>query len=355
MTFVHPQWLLLLVFPLALGFWSVRRQDAGLKMPFDHQTHASRPWLATVLRGVELLPTVLLAVAVVLIARPQVLQVPEQDRIATHITVCMDVSGSMGVGLGERNRYESAAAAIESFTYAREGDAIGLTLFGSWPLRWVPLTKDLQVLRNALAFANPRNQPRGMGGTMIGSALTYCADNMQREAARIDGTDTGPKNADQVRADRAAEQLFRPASLGSFASRRGSASQPGLGPAPSNDRLLILVSDGVSGDLSGPDQIDRISQQLSDAGITMYHIHIGSDTIPPAVSSIARATGGDAFLATNSDGLRLIFNHIDQMEPAHFRPNASVPVDHFEPFVLIGIVGLVLYALSLLKWRYTPW
>lgn len=349
MTFVHPQWLLLLVFPLALGLWSVRRRGVGLRMPFDHQTHASRPWLAGLLRGVEMLPAVLLAVAVVLIARPQVLRVPEQDRVATHITVCMDVSGSMGVGMGEQNRYESAAAAIESFTYAREGDAIGLTLFGSWPLRWVPLTKDLQVLRNALAFANPRNQPRGMGGTMIGSALTYCADNMQREAARLDGTDSGPQTADQWRQQRAAEQLFRPASL------QGSAAGGGSAAPPSTDRLLILVSDGASGDLNGQDQIDRISDQLNDAGITMYHIHIGSDTIPPAVSSIARATGGDAFLATNSDGIRLIFNHIDQMQPAHFVANSSVPVDYFEPFVVIGAIALLLYALSLLKWRYTPW
>ena len=354
MTFAHPPWLLLLVFPLALGFWSVRRQGGGLKMPFDHHKHPSRRALAIVLRGVELLPAVLLAMAVLLIARPQTMRVPEQDRIATHITVCMDVSGSMGVGLGEQNRYESAAAAIESFTHAREGDAIGLTLFGSWPLRWVPLTKDLQVLRNALAFANPRNQPRGMGGTMIGSALTYCADNMQREAARLDGTDTRPKSADQLLHDRAAERLFRSVSLDAPAKRRDFDSDGGAG-RDSSDRLLILVSDGVSGDLNGPDQIDLLSRQLSDAGITMYHIHIGSDSIPAAVSSIARATGGDAFLATNSDGLRLIFNHIDQMEPARFRPNASVPVDYFEPFVLIGIIALALYALSLLKWRYTPW
>lgn len=349
MTFVHPEWLLLLALPLALGFWSVRRRGVGLVMPFDHEAHTSRRWLAIVLRGVELLPALLLAVAVVLIARPQVLKVPEQDRVATHITVCMDVSGSMGVGMGDQNRYESAAEAIESFTYAREGDAIGLTLFGSWPLRWVPLTKDLQVLRNALAFANPRNQPRGMGGTMIGSALTYCADNMQREAARLDGTDAGPKNVDQWRQERAAAQLFRSASLG------GPASRAGLGQAPTSDRLLILVSDGASGDLRGQEQIDRISQQLNDAGITMYHIHIGSDTIPSEVSGIAKATGGDAFLATNSDGLRLIFNHIDQMQPARFVANASVPVDYFEPFVWIGAVVLALYALSLLKWRYTPW
>lgn len=346
MTFVHPELLLLLVLPLALGLWSVRRHGAGLTMPFDHQVYASRPWLGVALRGAEILPAVLLAVAVVLIARPQVLKVPEDGRIATHITVCMDVSGSMGIGMGGQSRYESAVEAIESFTLAREGDAIGLTLFGSWPLRWVPLTKDLQVLRNALAFANPRNQPPGMGGTMIGSALTYCADNMQREAARLDGTDTGPQTVDQFQKDRAVERLFRPTSLN---------GNGGLAKTPSTDRLLILVSDGASGDLRGQEQIESISQQLNDAGITMYHVHIGDDKIPSEVSSIARATNGDAFLATNSDGLRLIFNHIDQMQPSRFRANASVAVDYFEPFVMVGSIALVLYAFSLLKLRYTPW
>lgn len=349
MTFVHPELLLLLVLPLALGLWSVRRSGSGLTMPFDHQTHASRPWLSAVLRGVELLPAVILAVAVTLIARPQILRVPDRGRVATHITVCMDVSGSMGVGMGGQSRYESAVEAIESFTKAREGDAIGLTLFGSWPLRWVPLTKDLQVLRNALAFANPRNQPPGMGGTMIGTALTYCADNMQREAARLDGTDTRPKTVDQLQKNRAIERLFRPVSL-----RNGGGGGP-VGSPPSTDRLLILVSDGASADLSGQEQIDRISEQLNDAGITMYHVHIGNDKIPPDVSSIARATDGDAFLATNSDGLRLIFNHIDQMQPTRFKASASVAVDYFEPFAMIGAICLVLYAFSLLKLRYTPW
>ncbi|MEP3478577.1 MAG: vWA domain-containing protein [Fuerstiella sp.] len=348
MTFVHPELLLLLVLPLALGLWSVRRRDSGLTMPFDHQNHVARPWLAAMLRTVELLPAVILAVAVTLIARPQVLRVPEQGRVATHITVCMDVSGSMGVGMGNQSRYESAVEAIESFTKAREGDAIGLTLFGSWPLRWVPLTKDLQVLRNALAFANPRNQPPGMGGTMIGTALTYCADNMQREAARLDGTDTGPKTVDQMQKDRAVERLFRPVSL----SGPGTMS---AGKTPGTDRLLILVSDGASADLSGQEQIDRISGQLNDAGITMYHVHIGNDKIPQEVSRIARATDGDAFLATNSDGLRLIFNHIDQMQPTRFKASASIAVDYFEPFALIGAVCLVLYAFSLMKLRYTPW
>ncbi|MEC8474962.1 MAG: VWA domain-containing protein [Planctomycetota bacterium] len=347
MTFLYPERLLLLCIPAILCWWLVRRKGTQIKLPMDGMETRPRKGLKWFLRTFELFPSVMLATALVMIALPQVLKVPDRERVATHITICMDVSGSMGAGMGEMNRYESAASAIESFTLAREGDAIGLTLFGSWPLRWVPLTKDLQALRNALVFANPRNQPRGMGGTMIGAALEYCADNMEREGARLDGSAESELNATQWRSNRAKTQLF-----GNAVSLGG---RPGLNEGPQNDRLLVLVSDGASGDLNGTDSVGGIVDRLNEAGITMYHIHIGSDTIPNAVSTIAEETGGRAFLATNSDGLKLIFDHIDRMQPAKFVATASVPTDFFEPFAAVALFTLVIWLISLLKWRQTPW
>lgn len=343
MTFVYPERLLLLCLPVLIAWWLVRRPGTKVKLPFDGGGQRSSRWMGWLLRFFELFPSLLLGVAIVFLARPQILRVPDQERLATHITICMDVSGSMGAGMGGMNRYESAALAIEQFTLAREGDAIGLTLFGSWPLRWIPLTKDLQALRNALVFANPRNQPRGMGGTMIGAALRYCADNMEREGARLEGDEESSLSNQDWRAQRAKQQLFESTAL------VGSVS------GNQHDRLLVLVSDGASGDLNGADAISEISDRLNNAGITMYHIHIGSDTIPNAVSSIADETGGRAFLATNPDGLKLIFDHIDRMQPAKFVATASVPVDYFEPFAWVAMAGLLVWLISLLKWRRTPW
>ena len=346
MTFVHPSFLLLLCVPAIIGWWVVRREGPIVKLPFDGDRPSARRSFHFVLRLFDLLPMLILAMGIVMVARPQVLRVPDRDRVATHITICMDVSGSMGAGMGDMNRYESAATAIEQFTLAREGDAIGLTLFGSWPLRWVPLTKDLQALRNALVFANPRNQPSGMGGTMIGTALKYCADNMQREGDRLEGVEDESITSQQWRQERAREQLFALASGGGQSGRvQGNRS----------DRLLVLVSDGASGDLNGAAQIEEISNRLNEAGITMYHIHIGSDTIPNAVATIAEDTGGGAFLATNSDGLQLIFDHIDRMQPAKFIATASVPLDYFEPFAYVALSSLLIWLISLLKWRHTPW
>ena len=347
MTFVYPMRLILLCIPTIIMWWALTRKGPRIAMPFDGVDASPRNATAWLLRGFELLPSAVLAIAIILCARPQILRVPDGERVATHITICMDVSGSMGAGMGEMNRYESAASAIESFTLAREGDAIGLTLFGSWPLRWIPLTKDLQSLRNALVFANPRNQPRGMGGTMIGAALKYCADNMEREGARLDGEEDVMLTNQQWRMKRAKQELFL--------SGAASGSTPGNSGTGRSDRLLVLVSDGASGDLNGSDAVSEISDRLNQAGITMYHIHIGSDTIPDAVSAIAEETGGQAFLATNTDGLKLIFDHIDRMQPAKFVSVASVPVEYFDPFVLVALCVLSLWLSSLFKWRFTPW
>ena len=62
-----------------------------------------------------------------------------------------------------------ARDAVVEFIDARDGDAFGLTLFGSYPIRWVPLTRDLEAIRNALPFADPQRQPMHMGGTRIGA------------------------------------------------------------------------------------------------------------------------------------------------------------------------------------------
>ena len=197
---------------------------------------------------------------------------------------------------------------------------------------------------------------------MIGAALKYCADNMEREGARLDGEEDVMLSNQQWRMNRAKQQLFLSGTAGMDAAGKGTLGKGTLGGGTlgdsatgHSDRLLVLVSDGASGDLNGSDAVAEISDRLNQARITMYHIHIGSDTIPDAVSSIAEETGGQAFLATNTDGLKLIFDHIDRMQPAKFVSVASVPVDYFDPFVLVALSVLSLWVSSLFKWRFTPW
>ncbi len=302
MNFAHPMVLLLLAIP-ALLLWAIPARGAGIVVPFDHHLHRQkrRRWLTWLLGAFECVPPLMLAACIILLAVPQTLQQPKAARSLTNIQFCMDVSGSMGIG----DRYGMAKDAIAKFVDSREGDAFGLTIFGSHQIRWVPLTKDLSAIRNALPFADPRRQPTHMGGTRIGAALRFCRDNMILE------------------------------------------SVPG-------DRLIILVSDGASSDLDGG-AVDDIAAELKEAKITLFHIHVADDAIPQEVVDIADQTGGRAFEASDRSSLARVFQHIDAMKPARYIPQGTVPMDFFVPFAITGLAFLALHLVGLLGVRYTPW
>lgn len=300
MTFAHPWVLLLLAIP-ALLLWAIPARRAGVVLPFDHQPHAKRRWATWLLGAFECVPPLLLAGALFLLAGPQMLRTPREARELTNIQFCLDVSGSMAW----ENRYIMAKEAIERFVDAREGDAFGMTLFGTMQVRWTPLTTDLSAIRAALPFADPTRQPSHMGGTQIGAALRFCRDNMIQEAVR-------------------------------------------------GDRMIILVSDGESFDL-GSGQESELGEELREAGIVVYHIHIAEEDIPAPVIEIASITGGEAFQASDPQSLEAVFRHIDRMQPARFRTMGTVPMDHFRPITLICLALVGVHVVGLLGVRYTPW
>lgn len=302
LSFAHPWVLVLLGVPVILLVWAWQHRGWGVAMPFDHHAHRPRPILGAVLRGFEMLPAVVLAAALVALAGPQVLRQPTNQRVLSNIQICFDVSGSMTV----EDRYGMARESVERFVDQREGDAFGLTLFGSYQIRWTPLTRDLDAIRQALPFADPSSQPGHMSGTMIGAALRFCMANMLDEAEE-------------------------------------------------GDKLIVLVSDGVSADLGSGFAEGDVGTELADAGIVLYHVHVGSGQVPEEMRAISRQTGGESFVATDRRGLDRIFDHIDRMQPARFAPGGTVPMDFFGPFALAALGGLGLHLVGLLGMRYTPW
>ncbi len=53
-----------------------------------------------------------------------------------------------------------------------------------------------------------------------------------------------------------------------------------IAEASEGDRLLLLVSDGMSADVNSSNS-DEFSDEMKAAGITVYHIHVGTDSVPP--------------------------------------------------------------------------
>lgn len=303
-TFRQPWLLLLELVPAALLLAQARGAGRRLALPFDHALASRRTRQRGLVAACEALPALLLALAIVLLAGPQRWDEPRSRRVLTNIEFCVDVSGSMTAKFGGGTRYDGAMEAITGFLDRRAGDAFGLTFFGNAVLHWVPLTTDTSAFRCALPFMRPGRLPTWFGGTEIGRALLACRSVL---AAREEG-----------------------------------------------DRMIVLVTDGYSADLSGDRDLE-IARLLKKEGIVVYAIHIDQSEPPEPIVNITALTGGEVFHPGDREGLDHVFAAIDAMQPTRVEKVRSESLDDFEGIcrAALALAGLAL--LSLFGWRYTPW
>jgi Ca-activated chloride channel homolog len=304
MTFTHPWVLLFLALPVLMAVWEWQRVGHLLRLPFDHGTATRGRVLDRLVRLFNLTSPALLAVAVLLLAGPQRLMESADARILTNVEVCLDVSGSMMATYGDGTRSDKALEAIVEFTSFRKGDAFGLTAFGSDVLHWVPVTKDLRALKSAVPFLDPRRLPSYMGGTRIGHAL--------RSVRKV------------------------------------------LAARPEGDRMVILISDGQSSDLSGG-VAEKLGAELAQENIVVFYIHVAEGSPQDETFTIANLTGGQAFAADDPTALKEVFRRIDAMKPARLKPSTAEPADFFRPFAIAGLAFAGLHLLGLFGLRFTPW
>lgn len=305
MTFAHPIVLLALAIPVFLIVFQWITRARSLPLPFDHQQMADRKWLGLVLNLVNTLPHLVLATLILIAAGPRAFERPKSERELTNILFCLDVSGSMVTKFGEGDRYDAAMGSLNEFLDYRKGDAFSLMVFGGDNLRWVPLTTDVSAFRNAPAFLHPRKLPPWFnGGTYIGKALKQ--------------------------------------------------GQKELLASESGDRMIILLSDGASFDLSNGNDV-KIARELEENNITVYAIHIGGGAPPAEVSVISSITGGETFAAGDPDALKAVFQRIDEMAQASMVRLTPDPVDNFKPYVITALSLAGVYLLTLFGLRYTPW
>lgn len=303
MTFAYPAVLTLLALPVLLMVWEWRRRGTVVALPFDHANARRGRWLECTVKTANLLAPLLLAVSIILLAGPQRPLSQGTQRVLTNIELVLDVSGSMTAQYGDGRRADKAVEALQEFVSHRKGDAFGVTLFGTEVLHWVPLTKDLDALKHSAPFMKPEAMPPYMGGTRIGLAL---------------------RSVHKILADR-----------------------------PKGDKMIVLISDGSSGDLRG--QSDKISSDLNGDDIVLYYIHVANGQPQQEVYDIANRTGGEAFVAGDPAALQTVFEKIDAMQPAKFKPETPIPADNFRPFALAGLSMLALQLLTLFGIRFTPW
>ncbi len=307
-TVLHPWLLLGLALPLVLLVAAWLRGGPGVPIPADHVVSAVswRHRLERLLvRLGDVLPGIALGLAIILLATPLKPAPPTRERLVSNIELCQDVSGSMLSPFGNGTRYDAAMAAIAEFTTARAGDACGLTIFGNEVMRWTPLTTDTAAIRAATPFLRPDRLPGPFGGTEIGKALAFCLDHLE--------------------------------------DRGGDA-----------DRMVVLLSDGISYDLDAA-RTSELAARFRATGATLFMIYIGDGGPQDELYTIAGASGGRVFPASDAAGLRECFARIDRMRPAKLAPRAVRPIPDRQPWAVALLVAGSVLVITRLRWRWSPW
>jgi len=305
MSFGHPRVLLLLAIPLGMLYRQVRGRDRSpLVLPVDFSSVKSSRFVAAIIGLAELLPTLLAATVIVLLAGPERLGQPVTKRVMSNIELCVDVSGSMTAQFGEGTRYDGSMAAINEFIDYRQGDAFGLTFFGNNVLHWVPLTNDTSAVRYSPPFMRPERLPSWMGGTEIGKAVTAC--------------------------------------------------QKILTERQEGDRIIILVTDGYSSDLSSGNELE-LARKLAADRIVLFAIHVAEGDVPDVVVNLSHLTGGEVFEAGDPAALKEIFKKIDGMQLTKLERSAPERQDFFGPVCAVALALLGSMVAASFGLRYTPW
>lgn len=256
-------------------------------------------------RAFALLAWALLSLAA---ARPQWLGAPEDvPRSGRDLLLAVDTSGSMSIedmqlGGGPAPRFAAIQAIASDFIHRREGDRVGMILFGTRAYLLVPLTFDLKTVGKQLIDATI-----GLAGreTAIGDAVGLAVKRLRER--------------------------------------------------PQNQRVLVLLTDGVN--TAGELDPKKATDLAVANHVRIYTIGVGADAMrvnsmfgsrvvnPSAdldenmLTEMADKTGGHYFRARNSEELADIYRSIDKLEPAADVKQSLRPVDELYWFPLAAALA----------------
>ena len=213
------------------------------------------------------------------------------------ILLAVDVSGSMATQdmAGNASRLQVVQEVAGRFIDGRQGDQVGLILFGTQPYVQAPLTSDLVTVH------------RFLDESLVGVA----------------GNETAIGDA-----------------IG-MALKRLRAERDAGGAAAHADRtILILLTDGESN--AGILQPQQAAHFAAEAGLRIYTIGVGAaaqtgffgvrgnnDLDEATLKQIAAGTGGQYFRATDANALQAVYRQIDQLEPSAGRDQWLRPTDEW--------------------------
>lgn len=314
MRFEWP-WALLLLLLVPVIAWRARR--GGARPPAVLWGGLASAWSPTsgwAVRGLQLLPWLALALAIVALARPQQgLRLSETETRGVDIMLVIDISPSMAAeDLQPDNRLAVAKQNARDFIRQRPHDRVGLVGFAATAFTQSPLTLDhdaLLELLNGLDFGLAED------GTAIGMGLATAVQ--------------------------------------------------GLRSSRTPSKVIVLLTDGEN----NRGAIDPITgADLAKAyGIKVYTVLVGRGGVVPVpvddpmlgrrtemvrmdvdesvLREIAKRTGGRFYRATDAATLAGIYQQIDRLERAPIRSITYREFDDVGPLLLAAAAILLGFTL----------
>ena len=266
--------------------------------------------------------TLLRAIAIMMIiiglARPQIGNAQETiTGEGIEIALALDISGSMAsLDFQPDNRLQASKAVIDDFVAERPYDKIGLAIFASEAFNQSPLTIDHNMLSRSLSQVELAPDLGLDDGTAIGLGLANAASmlaNSDAESKVVILLTDGVNNSGQIDPVTAAE----------------AANALGI--------KVYTIGAGKTGQVPVP-----VQSMFGTEQIMYQESQIDEETL----QQIADITGGTYFRAEDTDGLRQIYDEINELEKSQVE--VQVFNQYEEQAMWILIPALMMIALELI-------
>ena len=309
MEFLYPNFLFLIPFFLVLVFLKKFFFKRNLSIQVSNFNSLKKNFGYRGKIKVFLIQLLFISAIVSLIiglARPRISSVDKNITVEViDIVLVLDTSSSMLAEDFKPNRLEAVKEAAKEFIQNRNGDRIGLLVFGKDTFIQCPLTIDYSVLNNLLSEVTVM-EPK-YDGTAIGVAIANGVNRL--------------RNSD------------------------------------SKSKVIILLSDG-SNNVGSIDPISA-AKIAKEYGIKVYTIGAGTNQsitqIPgrgfvrneideKTLKGIAEETNAKYFRATNKQSLSGIYSEIDKLEKSEI--NVSYFSSYQEIYIWFLMTGFALIMLS---------
>lgn len=325
--FEHPLWLVILPLPFLVYFAvpAYRTKQMAIKVPFfrdlvdavgETPSEGASQLTPSWWQRVTLIVTWILVVCA--LAKPTILGEPQtREQFGRDVMVVVDLSGSMAEedftskAGGRISRLDATKEVLSDFAKTREGDRLGLILFGDAAFVQTPFTADQSVWLELLSQTDV-----AMAGqsTHLGDAIGLAIKVFEQSHNQRDAL------SDQM-------------------------------PEQEREKVVIVLTDGNdTGSFVEPIDAAKVAKAK---GVRIHVIAMGDPQTVGEVAldmetirRIAEESGGGAFEALNRDELQKAYAEIGELEPQLYESTTYRPKHTIHHHLMAIVVVMYLTAFS---------